>query len=873
MVIRLLYKNTLMKIKKSFGRYISLFIIVVVGVGFFSGLKQSSPDIIFSVDKYYKECSLMDFKIVSNLGLTEEDVNSIKSLKNISNVVPSYSLDVLSEGKAVKIQAIEKSVNTVNLIKGRMPKNNTECVADSKKYKLGDKITLTNDTGNKLKNKEFTVVGTVNSPLYMSSDYGNTTIGDGKLYSFIFVNKDNFNLDAYTEIYATSANTKNVTSYSKEYDNLISSLNTELTKLKPERESARYQEIYNRANNEINLNQTKLNDEKAKGEKKLADLKSYLDANTNKNQLDNGYSEYNKNLVQFNAEISSAQAKIDNAKNELLKIEKPKWYIYDRDNIPGYSTLKSGTDTITSVAAVFPIFFILIVILMTSNTMARMIVEERNELGTLTSLGFKNNHIISTYLLYVLSATVLGAVTGFFSGSRIIPNIIFSTFSKFILPPMVINYDIISLLFILIVSTALMTGVTLLFCRGELKQNPAALMRPIPPKHGQRILLERVRFIWCNLSFSWKVTMRNIFRYKQKVFMTIVGVAGCTALLVAGFGLRDSIDGVAEKQYGEIFKYNATIVLKNETQDISKDLENLFTKEKVENPLLIKQSAFQIQSDDNTLDTYLIVPEDENLFEKYYDLTSNFTGENVRLNDSEAVITQKLAETLKVGKGSTIKVKDANNKSYSVKVSDVAENYIKNYIYMNKNMYNKVFGEDISYNMIVSNYSEDEAILTKHLLDDGSIVNVTFKEDIMNQVQNSNKSLNNVIIMLVVIASILVVIVLYNLTSINISERNIEIATLKVLGFTDRETNQYIYHEAFIVTIFAIGLGMLLGIGFHRFVIGAIEDDSTVYFKNIHLLSFIWSSLVILIVSVIMQVITYFKIQTINMIESLKSVE
>lgn len=846
---------------------------MVVGVGFFSGLKQSSPDIIFSVDKYYKECSLMDFKIVSNLGLTEEDVNSIKSLKNISNVVPSYSLDVLSEGKAVKIQAIEKSVNTVNLIKGRMPKNNTECVADSKKYKLGDKITLTNDTGNKLKNKEFTVVGTVNSPLYMSSDYGNTTIGDGKLYSFIFVNKDNFNLDAYTEIYATSANTKNVTSYSKEYDNLISSLNTELTKLKPERESARYQEIYNRANNEINLNQTKLNDEKAKVEKKLADLKSYLDANTNKNQLDNGYSEYNKNLVQFNAEISSAQAKIDNAKNELLKIEKPKWYIYDRDNIPGYSTLKSGTDTITSVAAVFPIFFILIVILMTSNTMARMIVEERNELGTLTSLGFKNNHIISTYLLYVLSATVLGAVTGFFSGSRIIPNIIFSTFSKFILPPMVINYDIISLLFILIVSTALMTGVTLLFCRGELNQNPAALMRPIPPKHGQRILLERVRFIWCNLSFSWKVTMRNIFRYKQKVFMTIVGVAGCTALLVAGFGLRDSIDGVAEKQYGEIFKYNATIVLKNETQDISKDLENLFTKEKVENPLLIKQSAFQIQSDDNTLDTYLIVPEDENLFEKYYDLTSNFTGENVRLNDSEAVITQKLAETLKVGKGSTIKVKDANNKSYSVKVSDVAENYIKNYIYMNKNMYNKVFGEDISYNMIVSNYSEDEAILTKHLLDDGSIVNVTFKEDIMNQVQNSNKSLNNVIIMLVVIASILVVIVLYNLTSINISERNIEIATLKVLGFTDRETNQYIYHEAFIVTIFAIGLGMLLGIGFHRFVIGAIEDDSTVYFKNIHLLSFIWSSLVILIVSVIMQVITYFKIQTINMIESLKSVE
>lgn len=819
MVIKLLYKNTLMKIKKSFGRYISIFIIVLVGVGFFSGLKQSSPDIIFSVDQYYKEHNLMDFKIVSNLGLTEEDVNALKSLKNIGNVVPSYSLDVLSEGKAIKIQSIENSVNTVNLIKGRMPKNNTECVADSKKYKIGDKITITNDTGNKLKSKEFTVVGTVNSPLYMSTDYGNTTIGDGKLYSFIFVNKDNFNMDAYTEIYVTSANTKNVTSYSKEYNNLISSLNTEIKKLKPERENARYEEIYN------------------------------------------------------TAKIAAAQGKIDNAANELSKIEKPEWYIYTRDNIPGYSTLKSATDTITSVAAVFPIFFILIVILMTSNTMARMIVEERSEMGTLTSLGFENTHIVSTYLLYVLSATVLGAITGFFAGSRIIPDIIFSTFSKFILPPLIINYDIISLLLVLAVSIALMTGVTLLFCRGELKQNPAALMRPVPPKHGQRIFLERIKFIWCNLSFSWKVTLRNIFRYKQKVFMTIVGVAGCTALLVTGFGLRDSIDGVAEKQYGEIFKYNATIVLKNETHDINKALENLFTKEKVENPLLIKQTTFQIQSGDNTLDTYLIVPENENLFKKYYNLTSKLTGSNVELNDSEAVITQKLAETLKIGKGSTIKIKDANNKFYFLKVSDVAENYIKNYIYMNKNMYNKVFGENVSYNMIVSNYSEDKTTLAKHLLDNGSIVNVTFKDDIMEQVQNSSKSLNNVIIMLVVIAVILVVIVLYNLTSINISERNREIATLKVLGFTDKETNQYIYREAFMVTIFSIGVGLLLGVAFHRFVIGAIEDASTVYFKNIHMLSFIWSSLVILIVSVIMQIITYFKIQTINMIESLKSVE
>lgn len=1017
-MIDLLYKNTLMKIKKSFGRYISLFIIVIVGVGFFSGLKGSSPDIISSVDKYYKEKNLMDFKIVSTLGLTNDDVDTLKSLKDVNTVVPSYSIDVLDKGRAIKVQALEKSVNIVNLISGRMPKNNNECLADIKNYKIGDKITITSDVDKKLNNKEFTVVGTIKSPLYMSTDYGNTAIGDGKLSSFIFVNKEAFTMDAYTEIYITAADTKNVTSYSKEYNTLADHLNKELLKLKPERENARYQEIYNKADNEINNNQTKLNDEKTKGENKLSEAKSELDANklklntakqelsqnesnleekvknqniefknaknkialgwnqintalknsnikkenlsgkinelnnalknmkvqqsqlpaesqeyiqltakinqystsyegllklqtsiteltaqekqlnkgietfnteiekakvkitegknelnTNEKKLENGYSEYNKNLAQFNLKITDAQTKIDSAKKDLSKIEKAKWYIYDRDDIVGYSALKNGTDTITSVAAVFPIFFILIVILMTSNTMARMIVEERNELGTLTSLGFKDRNIISTYLLYVLSATVFGAITGFFIGSKIIPNIIFTTFNKFILPPLVINYDIISLLLVLAVAITLMTVVTLFFCNSELNQNPAALMRPVPPKEGQKILLERIGFIWKNLSFTWKVTMRNIFRYKQKVFMTIVGVAGCTALLVAGFGLRDSMDGVAERQYGEIFKYNAMIALKNETHDLSKDLENLLTKEKVENPLLINQTTFKAQSGNDSLDTYLIVPVNEDLFKKYYNLTNKLTESSVKLDDSGAVITQKLADTLKIGKGGTIRIKDTDNNSYSLKVSDVAENYMQNYIYINKNLYSKVFGEEVSYNMLVSDYNQDKTPLANHLLDSDSIVNVTFKDDILKQAHDGNSSLNNIVILLVVIASMLVVIVLYNLTSINISERKREIATLKVLGFTDKETNEYIYREAFMMTILGIAVGLLLGILLHRFVIGAIEDDSTVYFRNIHVLSFVWSSLVIIIVSAVMQIITYFKMQTIDMIESLKSVE
>lgn len=1015
--MKLIYKNTLVKIKKSLGRYISLFVIVMVGVGVFSGLKASAPDILTGVDQYYKEHHLMDFKIVSSLGLTDEDVGALKKLKNVETVVPSYSLDVLDQGQTTRVHAIEESINTVKLIDGRMPETDMECLADGNKYKVGDKIKITSDVSDKLKNTEFTVVGTVKSPLYMAHDYGNTTVGDGTLSSFIYVNKNNFIMEAYTEIYIAS-NTQDAKAYSNEYEEFVSPIKEEIVEIKPERESARYQEIYSKASNEINDNEAKLKNEKEKNEKKLTDAKIQLDENSftlknakeelakneadlqknietknadfqtgrnkiangwneinaalksngmekeelgakineldttiqtmkaqmnqlpadspeyaqfsatisqysasyegllklktsidaltaqeeqlnkgiktfnteiakakneiekgknkiaeNEKKLDDGYKEYNENLAKFNSEMDDANTKIEDARKDISEVKKAKWYVYDRDAVIGYDELKFGTDAIDSVAAVFPLFFIIIVILMTSNTMARMIVEERSELGTLTSLGYKDSRIIFTYLLYVLSATVLGTITGFYIGSSVIPHIIYAAFNQFILPPLVIQYDMLSLLLISAVAITLMTGVTVFFCNMELKQKPAALLRPVPPKGGQTILLEKIGFLWKRLSFTWKVTLRNIFRYKQRVFMTIVGVAGCTALLLTGFGLSDSINGVAERQYGEIFKYNALMVLKSETQKINGNLENLLVEEKVEDPVLIKQTTFEAGSGDKLLDTYLIVPENKELFAKYYNLTSQVTETGIKLDDSGVVITQKLAEVLNKSKGDAINIRDTDNHSYSLPISDVAENYMKNYVYMSKELYSTVFGEDASYNMIVSDYNQDETTLAKHLLESDSIANVTFKEDIVQRAVDGNASLNNVVVLVVIIASLLAVIVLYNLTSINISERKREIATLKVLGFTDKESNQYIYREAFMLTLISTGVGLLLGILFHRFVIGVIEGDASVYFKNIHGISFVWAALIIIIVSVIMQMVTYSKIKTIDMIESLKSVE
>lgn len=1017
MVIRMLYKNTLKKIKKSFGRYISLFIMVMVGVGFFAGIQSSAPDMVLVADHYYKEHKLMDFKIVSSMGLTESDVTALKELDGVSSVIPSYSLNVLAQDKTIRLHAIEDTVNKVKLIDGRMPKADNECIADSKNYKPGDKIKISEDVSEELKNSEFTVVGTADSVLYLADDYGSTTNGDGRLSSYVFINRDNFILDAYTEIYLTAQGSNDADAYSVTYDSLSKQLNNELVKIKPERETARYQVIYSKADDEISENERKLKDEEDKGQKKLDDAKLELDDNNqkledgkaelNKNEaelkkniekqnrefasartkiadgwdkinsalnqynirqeeldtkigeldyainsmkeqaanlpedsaeylqlketisqytasyqglmelkgsietltakeselnigietfnaeikkaekeiqkgrkeiednekkLKEGYEEYNENLNKFKTEMADARTKLQEARTDLSEIEKPEWYIFDRDAAVGYRDLKSDIDVVSSVAAVFPFFFILLGMLMASNSMTRLIAEERGELGTLTSLGYKDSSIIKTYLFYILSASGLGTTAGFFAGCRIIPPLIYMNF-QYILPPLMIRYDSITFSIILAVTLILMTVLTVITCRRELNQEPAVLMRPVPLSNGQTIFLEKIRPFWKHLSFTWKVTVRNMFRYKKRAFMTIVGVAGCTSLLLVGFGLRDSMRGIAQKQYGGIFRYGNMMILKEETKDINRDLEELFVKEQIEEPLLLRQSAFEGISKDKSMDAFLIVPENKEVFYHYFQLKSTVDGGISELKDDGAIITRKLSEVLKAGKGDTLLIKDTDNREYSLTVMDVVENYTSNYIYMSNLQYEKVFGDAPSYNAVVSNHDSDEKALAKHLIDSGLVLNVVFSGDVLQKAIESNDSLNGIIILIVVVASLLAIIVLYNLTSINISERSREIATLKVLGFNDKETNGYIYREAFILTLISIGLGFILGIFLHRFVIAVLEGNEMALLKKIHLLSYALAGVLTVIFSVIMQVVTYFKLKTIDMIESLKSVE
>lgn len=814
-----LYKNTIKKIKKSFGRYLSLAIIIFVGVAFYSGIKISNPSILSLATDYYDSHDLADIKIVSSMGLDDNDVEALNNVDNVKGVYASYSVDVLDNTTDIRVHSIT-DVNKIELVSGVMPTENSECLADSRNYKLGDVINIDSDS---ISEHKLTVVGLINSVLYISENYGNSTIGDGTLDSFIFVNKDIFNLDYYTEIYVDVNNAYNA--YTKEYNNYISDIIDDISTITNKREEERYDEIIQSAKSE---------------------------------------------LIKANPLLASDEESLRNAV-EQLKLVKPVYNVFDRNSaINGYERLNLDAEKVAVLANILPLFFVLIVILMASNTMLRMINEERKELGTLLSLGYSNIKIVNTYLLYVFSATIIGTILGYFVGCYTIPVLVYGAF-PYTLPAFKVNLD--SSIFIVSMAIGLiaMGFVTIYTCYKDLAQTAANLLRPEPPKNGKTIFLEKIKFIWSKMTFTWKITIRNMFRYKSRVFMTIFGIAGTTALILLGFGIKDSINGLGSIQYNKIFKYKSMIIFNNEVDSVDEDLEKLFSNNNIEDYTLIKQSSIKAYSNEEVMDILLVVPDDIDMFNTYYNLTSSLTKTKVDLKDNQVIITNKIAEYLNVDRGSNITL-EMGGLNYNFEVIDIVDNYLYNYVYMSKDVYIDVIKKDLTYNTILSSSTKNEESLV-NLINYKNIVSVDYTDDIIKESNNLFKGLDSIIILIIAIAALLSFIVLYNLTSINISERTREVATLKVLGFSDMETNEYIYRESLLLSIIGVLFGLVLGYILHMLVIPLFEGNTSTFIKEIKWYSYIYASLISLTFIIIMQVVTYFELKKIDMIASLKSVE
>ena len=550
-----------------------------------------------------------------------------------------------------------------------------------------------------------------------------------------------------------------------------------------------------------------------------------------------------------------------------------KWYVFSRDDNYAYSNFISSATNIKKIGNIFPLVFYVIAVLISLISMTRMVEDDRSEVGTLKSLGFSNLKIVSKYLIYALSATIIGGIIGIFIGINTLPVIVWDIYKvMFDLPSIIITYNFNYIVLGLAITTLCITIATIYSTYKMLKEEPANLMRPKAPKSGKRVLLERIGLIWNHLNFSNKISVRNIFRYKSRVMAMIFGITGCTALILAGFGLKDSIKDITDKQYNEIFKYNMIVTVNDKSTSNLK--EQLSDNKDIDLIALAKIDSVTISKNDKEYDVTTMISEDDN-FNKLIKLKQTNSDKKITLKDDKIVISAKLSKLLNVRKGNKVNLK-RNNKEYTFVVQEITENYFEHYVYMTKNTYEKYFEEFDNNSLLIktNDLNDKEEQELQELINNLSYgANITNTSEIVDTLNDTIKSLDSVVFILIVSSAMLAFVVLYNLANINIIERKREIATLKVLGFYDYEVDSYIIKETIILTIIGIILGLISGLYLCYFIISSCETDNLMFLRNIEVPSYIISTIITISFTLLVNILTHFNLKKIDMIDSLKNVE
>ena len=647
---------------------------------------------------------------------------------------------------------------------------------------------------------------------------------------------------------------------------------------------------------EIAENEAKLADgekEIADNEKKLADGEKEITDNVKKLQdaakdlkkgekdLADGKKEYEDAKKDAEDEIAENQQKLDDAKKELEDLEMPEWMVTDREALPEYTDYGDNADRLRNIGQVFPVIFFLVAALISLTTMTRMVEEQRTQIGTLKALGYKKSAIAAKYICYAFFATLLGSVLGMLIGEKIIPYIIITAYGIMyhnVANTISIDYQPGFALIASAASVVCTVGATLFASGKELQETPASLMRPPAPKEGKRVLLERLTFIWKHLSFSWKSTIRNLFRYKKRLIMTVFGIAGSMGLMLVGFGIQDSISDIAAIQYRELQHYDGMVIEDSDaTEEEHAELfEYMKENEQIAHCNRVQMTKISAPKGSSSVSIYLFVPESLSEFAKDVTLKNRITGETYELTDEGAAISEKTASLLGLKVGDMIPLKKGD-KEYKVRVAVITENYMSHYLYMTPRVYEQTFGEKPEYENIVFTMQEDckddlEMAGSRILANPGAL-SISYTSSLASQVDRMLSTLDAVILVLIVSAGMLAFVVLYNLNNINITERQRELATLKVLGFYDGEVSQYVLRENVILTVLGIMFGAVFGILIHRYVITTVEVDAVMFGRNIKPLSFLYSGILTSIFSIVVNGVMHFKLKTIDMVESLKSVE
>ena len=582
------------------------------------------------------------------------------------------------------------------------------------------------------------------------------------------------------------------------------------------------------------------------------------------------------------AEINAAQEKLDKSEDEINNVKLPKWHVLDRTSIQSYATYKNDAQSIAAIGTVFPIIFFLVAALVSLTTMTRMVEEERTQIGTLKALGYKKSAITAKFVWYALLSTLLGSIVGVVLGESLLPILIIRTYrtvymhlTQTVVQPHILNAVAATVLALL----ATVGGAVAASAR-VLSENPAALMRPEAPKIGKRTFVEDIDFIWMRLNFAQKAACRNLFRYKKRLFMTILGVAGCMALLLAGFGIRDSVEMLPEKQFNRVFSYQGTVGADTSLSRAERRqlLSKVASVEGVTEYLQTKSIVTYAETEKGDTSAYLIVPQDTVKLGEYVHLReARFPHDDVTLTDDGILITEKFAKALGVSAGDMITIKEDETAEPvgDVRVAGVVENYLSSYIYMTPNIYKALYGETASLNaaLIQVDPSADTNAVAEDLLDINGVTSVSMNATTQAQVNSMLGNLNVIIAVMILAAGLLAFIVLYNLNNINITERRRELATLKVLGFYPGELAAYVYRENVILTLFGTVLGMGLGFVLHWFVMQTVETETVMFGAEMRFTSYLFAILLTIVFAVLVNALMYFRMKKIDMIESLKSVE
>lgn len=622
----------------------------------------------------------------------------------------------------------------------------------------------------------------------------------------------------------------------------------------------------------------------AEAEQKIADAETELadgkaELAEKETEYNDAETEYQTKYDEVYGELSDAEKKLNDAQAELDKMDLPEWYIFDRRDMTCYSSYGSNADKIDAIAKVFPIFLFLVAALVALTTMTRMVEEERTQIGTLKALGYSNGSITSYYLGYSISASLIGAVIGVLLGYKLLPRVISSAYSMmYTMPETLTPFYPGYMVIISFVSVACTTAATLWACIGELSEKPSILMMPKTPKAGKRIFLERIGFIWNHMKFTHKVTARNIFRYKKRFFMTIFGIAGCTALLLTGFGLRDSIGDIVYKQFNEVYKYNFSVYVKS-PENITEDeiIASSLNSGEVEYYSVFEYSNLYVDFGGDYVQTYTFIAASPDDIKRVYDLHERVSGKKVDFDENSFVITEKMSEKLGISVGDTVSLRNSDGKHGEITVTGISESYIFNSIYLNASDYTRIFGEEPEYRYLVGkladNTLEAREKFSEKLLKSGNIMQYNNNATLEDSFAEAMDKINYIVYVLIFAAGLLAVIVLYNLTNINIEERRRELATIKVLGFHEGEVAGYIFRETTFLCVFGTLAGCLLGIWLHSFVVRTAEIDVVMFGRSIYPMSYLYAFIVTMIFTVIVDLLMTVKLRRIDMVESMKAIE